>query len=142
MVVGDWRRRRLGDERGPPVVEQGDPLLDALERLLDVALKTLEHADRVLIGPGSDLVRVRRGVLEDAAALGVGSLGEASLIDEEGGLLLRPRDDPLRFLLRLLDDPLAFGVDALRRANLLRDRDPQLVDEAERRILVDDDVRR
>ena len=73
---------------------------------------------------------------------GVGRLGQAPLVDEEGGLLLGAGDDPLRLLLGLLDDPLALGVDPLGGADLLGDGDAQLVDEAERGVLVDDDVRR
>ena len=65
-----------------------------------------------------------------------------ALVDEEGGLLLGAADDALGLLLGLLDDPLALGVDALGGADLLGDGDPQLVDEAERGVLVDHDVRR
>ena len=50
-------------------------------------------------------------------------------------------DDPLGLVLGLLDDPLALGVDPLGGADLLGDGDPQLIDEAERGVLVDDDVR-
>ena len=73
---------------------------------------------------------------------GVGRLGQAALVDEEGRLLLRPGDDPLGLFLGLLDDPLALRVDPLGGADLLGDGDAQLVDEAERRVLVDHDVRR
>ena len=66
--------------------------------------------------------------------------GEAALVDQEGGLLLGPGDDPLGLLLGLLDDPLALGVDPLRRADLLGHGDTQLIDEAERGGLVDHDV--
>ena len=41
---------------------------------------------------------------------------------------------------RLLQDPLALGVDPLRGPDLLGDRDPELVDQVERRRLIDDDV--
>jgi hypothetical protein len=82
------------------------------------------------------------GVGDDRAALRVGGLGEAALIDQEGRLLLGARDDTLGLLLRLLDDPLALGVDPFRSPDLFRDGDTQFVDEAERRVLVDDDVRR
>ena len=119
-----------------------DPLLDALERLDDVALETDQHADRVFVGAAADLVGVAVGVADDHAALGLGRLGQAALVDEEGGLLLGPGDDPLGLLLGLLDDPLALGVDPLGGADLFGDGDAQLVDEAERRVLVDDDVRR
>ena len=80
------------------------------------------------------------GLADDPAALGLGLLGEAALVDEERGLLLGTGDDPLGLLLGLLDDPLALGVDPLRRADLLGDGDAQLVDEAEGGRLVDDDV--
>ena len=73
---------------------------------------------------------------------GLGRLGQPALVDEEGGLLLGLGDDPLGLLLRLLDDPLALGVDPLGGADLLGDGDAQLVDEAERRVLVDHDVGR
>ena len=82
------------------------------------------------------------GVGDDLAALGLGRLGEAALVDQEGGLLLGLGDDPLGLLLRLLDDPLALGVDPLGGADLLGDGDTKLVDEAERRVLVDHDVGR
>ena len=44
----------------PALVEQGDPLLDALERLDDVALEADEDADRVLVGAAPDVVGVAR----------------------------------------------------------------------------------
>ena len=75
-------------------------------------------------------------------ALGLGRLGQPALVDQEGGLLLGPRDDPLGLLLGLLDDPLALGVDPLGGADLFGDGDAQLVDEAERGVLVDHDVGR
>ena len=75
-------------------------------------------------------------------ALGLGGLGQAALVDQEGRLLLGLGDDPLGLLLGLLDDPLALGVDPLGGADLFGDGDAQLVDEAERRVLVDDDVGR
>ena len=75
-------------------------------------------------------------------ALRLGGLGQAALVDEEGGLFLGLGDDPLGLLLGLLDDPLALGVDALGGADLFGDGDPQLVDEAEGGVLVDHDVGR
>jgi hypothetical protein len=134
--------RRAGAQRGPPLVEHRDALLDAGERLHEVALEADEDVDRVLVGSAPDLVRVALRPLDDREALRVGGLGEAALVDEERRLLLRAADDPLGFLLRLLDDPLALGVDPLRGADLLGDGCPKLVDEAERRVLVDDDVAR
>ena len=79
---------------------------------------------------------------DDAPAFELRRLGQTPLVDEERSLLLGLRDDPLRLLLGLFDDPLALGIDPLRRADLLGNRDPQLVDEPERRVLVDDDVGR
>ena len=130
------------DQRGAALVEERDPLLDALERLDDVALEADQDADGVLVGAAADPFRVSVRLGDDPLALGLGGLGEATLVDEERGLLLGPRDDPLGLLLGLLDDPLALGVDPLGRADLLRHGDAQLVDEAERRVLVDDDVGR
>jgi hypothetical protein len=79
---------------------------------------------------------------DDRAALRLGGLGEAALADEERGLFLCPADDAFRLFLCLLDDPLALGVDALGGADLLGYGDPEFVDQAERGVLVDDDVRR
>ena len=78
----------------------------------------------------------------DSCALLAGGLGQPALLDEEGRLFLGARDGALGLLLGLLDDPLAFGIDPLRGADLLRDRDPQLVDQIERGHLVDDDIAR
>jgi hypothetical protein len=125
---------------GPPRVEQLDAALDALERLDDVALQTNEHVDGVFVRTAPDLLGVRLGLADDPPALRLGLLREASFVDQERRLLLRPGDDPLGLFLRLLDDPLALGVDALRGADLLGDRDAELVDESERGRLVDDDV--
>ena len=72
----------------------------------------------------------------------VRGLGEATLVDEERGLLLGPGDDPLRLLLGLLDDPLPLLVDPLRRANLFGHGDAELVDEVEGGVPVDDHVAR
>jgi hypothetical protein len=82
------------------------------------------------------------GLGDDPPALELGGLGQAALVDEEGRLLLGLGDDPLRLFLGLLDDPLALGVDALSRSDLLGNGDAELIDEAERRVLIDDDVRR
>jgi hypothetical protein len=79
---------------------------------------------------------------DDLAALALRRLGQPALVDQEGGLLLRLADDPLRLFLCLLDDPLALGIDAFRGTDFLGDGDSKLVDETERRILVDDDIRR
>jgi hypothetical protein len=134
--------RRGRAQLGSPLVEHRDPLLDARERLDEVALEADEDVDRVLVGAPPDLVGVALRPLDDREALGVGGLGEAPLVDEERRLLLRATDDSLGFLLRLVDDPLALGVDPLRGTDLLGDGGPKLVDEAERRVLVDDDVAR
>lgn len=79
-------------------------------------------------------------VRDDPAAIGLGRLGQAPLVDQEGRLLLRLRDDPFRLVLGLLDDPFALGVDPLGGADLLGDRDAELVDQSKGRVLVDDDV--
>ena len=67
------RRRRRRSPRSPSdgaaLVEQGDALLDALERLDDVALEADQDADRVLVGAAPDLVGVAMGVGDDLAAL-------------------------------------------------------------------------
>jgi hypothetical protein len=132
---------RLRDEVGASLVEQGDALLDALEGLGHVAFQALEDPDRVLVGAGPDAFGIVVGLADDPATLEIGGLGEPALVDEEGRLLLGLGDDALGLFLGLLDDPFALGVDALGRPDLLRDGDPQLVDEPERRVLVDDDVR-
>ena len=59
----------LGRELGPALVEQRDALLDALERLDDVALEPDQDADRVLVGATADLVGVLVGVADDPPAL-------------------------------------------------------------------------
>jgi hypothetical protein len=130
----------VGAKVGSAGVEQIDALLDALERLDHVAFEPDQHADGVLVGPAADLFGVLLGLADDPSTLGLGLLGEPPLVDEERGLLLGAGDDPLRLLLGLLDDPLALGVDALRGPDLLRDGDAELVDEAERGRLIDDDV--
>jgi hypothetical protein len=123
-----------------PLVEHRDPLLHAAERLHEIALEPDEDVDRVLVRATANPVRLALHALDDPAALLGRGLGQSTLLDEEGGLLLGSPDDPLRLLLGLLDDPLALRVDPLGGANLLRNRGPQLVDEPERRVLVDDDV--
>jgi hypothetical protein len=121
-------------------VEHRDALLDALEGLHDLALEPDKDADCVLVGAASDLFGLVLRLADDPAALAFGLLGEAALIDEEGGLLLGAGDDALGLFLGFLDDPLALGVDPLGGADLLGDGDTQLVDEPERGGLVDDDV--
>lgn len=73
-------------------------------------------------------------------ALLVGGLGQAPIGDEERGLFLGAPDDPLRLVVRLVDDPLALLVDPLGLADLLGDGDSKLVDQAQRGVLVEDDV--
>jgi hypothetical protein len=106
----------------------------------DLALESDEDRNRVLVCAAADLLGFGLGAGDDPPALLVGRLGQAALVDQEGGLLLGTRDDALGLLLRLVDDPLALGVDPLRRPDLLRNGDPELVDQAERGVLVDDDV--
>ena len=105
-------------------VEELDPPLDALKCLDDVALEPDKHVHRIFVGPSADLFGVGLGLRDDPPALGLGLLGQAALVDQEGGLLLGAGDDALRLLLGLLDDPLAFGVDPLGGADLLGNGDP------------------
>jgi hypothetical protein len=126
----------------PARVEQVDPLLDALERLHDVALEPDENVHRVIVGAAPGVLGVRLGLGDDPPALGLGLLGETALVDQERGLLLRARDDSLRLFLGLLEDPLALGIDPLRRADLLGNGNAKLVDQPEGGRLVDDDVAR
>jgi hypothetical protein len=95
-----------------------------------------------LVGAATYGVRVVLGLADDPSTLGLGLLGEAPFVDEEGCLLLGPGDDPLRLLLGLLDDALTLGIDPFCGADLLGDGDAQLVDQAKGRCLVDDDVAR
>jgi hypothetical protein len=127
-------------QRCPPVVEQGDALLDALERVGHVALEADQDPDGVLVSAAPDLVGIAMGIADDRPALRVGRLGQPALVDQEGGLLLCPGDDALGLVLGLLDDPFALGIDPLGGTNLFGDSDAQLIDEAEGRVLVDDDV--
>jgi hypothetical protein len=129
-------------QRGPPLVEEGDALLDALEGPDDVAFEADEHGCGVFVRPAPDFVAIGLGGRHDLAALVLGLLGQATLIDEERRLLLGRGDDPLGLLLGLLDDPLALGIDPLGGPDFLGDGDAQLVDEVERGYLVDDDVAR
>ena len=130
----------VGAEVRPTGIEEVDALLDALERLDDVALEPDEDVDRVLVGAAADLFGLVLGLGDDPAALGLGLLGESTLVDEERGLLLGSGDDALGLFLGLLDDPLALGVDPLCCAYLLGDSDTELIDEAEGSRLVDDDI--
>jgi hypothetical protein len=132
--IGDRR------QRGTTFIEHRDALLDALERSDEVALEADQHADRVFVGAAADLVGIVVRPGDDPPALRLGGLGQAPLADEEGRLLLRPGDDPVGLLAGALQDALALLVDPLGLADLLGDGDPQLVDEAEGRVLVDDDV--
>ena len=127
-------------ELDPAVVEDRHPLLDAGEGLRDLGLEGGQDLEGVFVRAGTDLIAGVAGLGDDAPALLLGELQEAPLPDEEGGLLLGPADDPGCLLLGLLDDPLALRVDPLRGADLLGDRDPQLVDEIEDGVPVDDDV--
>jgi hypothetical protein len=127
---------------GSPLVEKGNALLDALEGLDDLALESHQDTDRVFVGAAPDVVRDVLGLADDPPALGLGLLGEAALVDQEGGLLLGAGDDALRLLLGLLDDALALGIDPFGGADFFRDGDAQLVDQPEGGSLVDDDVRR
>ena len=136
------RRRPRRPELGTSTVEQGDALLDAAQGVGDVALEPHQHADRVLVRAAADLVGRDVGLIDDAPALGLGGLGQPTLVDQERGLLLGPPDHPLGLFLGFLDDPLALGVDALGGTDLFGDGDPQFVDEAERGVLVDHDVGR
>ena len=60
-------RRRRAVERSAPLVEEVDPVPDALERLGDVCLEADQDADRVLVGAAADLVGVAVGVADDHA---------------------------------------------------------------------------
>ena len=90
----------------------------------------------------STVVGVDLRSLDDLSPLGLGELEKAALSDQEGGLLLGPAHDPRCLFLGLLDDPFAFRVDPLGGPNLFGNRDPELIDEVEDRIAVDDRVPR
>jgi len=130
------------DQLGPPIVEDRHPLLDAGQGPGDLGLERGQDLEGVLVGTGADLVARVLGLVDDPPALSLGELQQPPLPDQEGGLLLSPADDPGCLLLRLLDDPLALGVDPFRGADLLGDRDAELVDEVEDGIPIDDDVPR
>jgi hypothetical protein len=131
---------RFGRDLGASLVEKGNALLDALERLHDLALEPDEDADGVFVGAAADLLGLVLALADDPSALRLGLLRESALVDEECGLLLGAGHDALGFLLGFFDDPLALGIDPFRRTDLLGDGNAQLVDEAERSGLVDDDV--
>jgi hypothetical protein len=126
----------------PALVEKRDSLLDALEGLDDLPLEPDEYPDRVFVGAATNVVRVVLGLPNDSPTLHLGQLRETPLVDQEGRLLLGPGDDPLGLLLGLLDDALALGIDPFRGADLFGHGDAELVDEAEGRCLVDDDIAR
>lgn len=140
IVLREWRWRR--QQRRTTLVEETDPLLDALQGPLHVAFEAREDVHGVVIGARADPIAVGMRVLDDPLAFGFGRLGQAAFVDEERRLFLGTPDDPLRLLLGLLDDALAFGVDALGSADLLGDGDTELIDEPEGGVLVDDNVRR
>jgi hypothetical protein len=129
-----------GAQLCPPLVEEIDALLDALEGMDDLALEPDQDRHGVFVCAAANLVGLGLRAGNDAAAFLLGRLGQPALIDQEGRLLLGPRDDALSLLLRLVDDSLALGVDALGGAYLLGHGDTQLVDQAEGGVLVDDDV--
>jgi hypothetical protein len=129
-----------GAELSPALVEESDALLDALQRVNDVALQADQDRDRVLVRAATDLLCLGLGAGDDPATLLVGRLRETAFVDQESGLLLGAGDDSLGLLLRLVDDPLAFRVDALRGANLFGYGNAELVDQAQSGVLVDDDV--
>ena len=80
------------------------------------------------------------GIGDDLTTEGLGGLGQAPLTDQEGGLLLGPREDPIGLLVRLLDDPLALGIDPFGRPDLLGDRRAEEIDLLEDLVTVDDGV--
>ena len=130
----------VGPEVGPALSSRSMPFLMLWSVLTTSPSSPTRHVDGVLVGAAADLLGVLLGLGDDAAALGLGLLGQPALVDEESGLLLGTGDDPLRLLLGLLDDPLALGVDPFGGADLLGDGDAELVDQAEGGGLVDDDV--
>jgi hypothetical protein len=105
-----------------------------------LALEPDQNGHGVLVGSAPDFLGLCFGPGDDPAALLFGRLGQPTLVDEEGRLLLGTGDDPLRFLLGLVDDALTLGVDPLGRANLLGYGDTELIDEPEGGVLVDDYV--
>ena len=66
------------------LVQQVEALLDAQEGLVDIALEALQDVHRVLVGARPDAVGVDVRLLDDAAALCLGRLGQAALVDQEG----------------------------------------------------------
>jgi hypothetical protein len=132
----------IGAQQRSAFAQQGDAVLDALERLDHITLEADQDADGVFVGAAADLAGVALRRRDDLAALDVGRLGEPALVDQEGRLLLGLGEDALGLLLGLLDDPLTLGIDPFGGTDLFRDRDAQFVDEAKGGVLVDDDVRR
>src|ERR1019366_6241038 len=120
--------------------EDSDPLANAVERPVDLTLELAQDGRRVLIGALPDPLGLKVSPIQDPPALLLGRLGQAAFLDQEGGLLLCPGHDRLGFFLSLFDDPLPLRVDPLGRPDLLRDGNPELVDQPKCRVLVQDDI--
>ena len=103
-------------------VEAVDPALDLAEDAGDLRLEPEKHVGRVLVGPAPRVGGVGVGVGDDPAALDLGGLGQALLIDQMGRLLAGAGDDPLGLLVCPFQDPLALGVDPAGGLDLLGDR--------------------
>jgi hypothetical protein len=86
------------------LIQGGESAPDALQGLDDLTLQLDEDAGSVGVSALLDLLGLGPGLLDDLFRAQLGRSSELALLDEEGGLLLRPRDDALRFVLGTLHE--------------------------------------
>jgi hypothetical protein len=141
---------RIGRASGIPVggvagvpgrialIEGGEAASDALEGLDALPLELDQDARGIGVRTLADVLGLRLTRLDDLARSKLSGARQLPLLDEEGGLLLRSREDALGLLLGALDQPARLLVDALGLPDLLRYGHAQLVDEIERGHLIHD----
>src|SRR5581483_9644011 len=96
----------------------------------------------VLIGAAHRVLGLRLRMLDDLLRLYLGLPQDRLVLQEQRRLFLRGADDLLRLLASLREHPLGLLIDPPRLADLLGDRDAELIDEVEDRGLLEDDLAR
>lgn len=107
--------------------------LEASQLLLELAQDT----QCVCISLLPDALGLGFRIVQDLLTLGLGTLEQLVFADEAIGLFLGQRQDMFGALLGLTDDLVAFLLNLSGSLDVLRYRDPELVNQPQELILVD-----
>src|SRR5579883_304096 len=130
--------------RGPVKrsIQRCAPLPNCRQELGELVLEIAEDVQGIHIGTLADLLGLPPGLGDDLLSLFLGPSDQLVLAEHQARALAGRIDDLVRLFLGLHDHPLAFLAHAARLLDLLRHGDPELVDDVEKLLFINDRSRR